>query len=41
MNGVDHIHALTRKYSYRRFPSRFGVETHLSGETVGFSQYSG
>ncbi len=32
MNRVDHIRALTRKYSYRRFPSRSGVETHLSGE---------
>ncbi len=31
-SGVDHIHALTRQYSYRRFPFRSGVEIHLSGE---------
>ncbi len=32
MSGVDHIRTLTRKYGYRLFPSRSGVETHLSGE---------
>ncbi len=26
MSGVDHIRALTRQYSYRRFPPRSGVE---------------
>ncbi len=31
MSGVPYSR-LTRKYSYRRFPSRSGVETHLSGE---------
>ncbi len=32
MSGEDHIRALTRKDSYRRFLSRSGVEIHLSGE---------
>ncbi len=32
MNGVDHLRALTRKYSHRYFPSRTRVEIHLSGE---------
>ncbi len=32
MSGVDHIRALTREYSYRRFPSRPGIEIHLPGE---------
>ncbi len=32
MSGVNHIRALTRQYSYRRFPFRSGVEIHLSGE---------
>ncbi len=32
MSGDDHIRALTRQYSYRRFPFRSGVEIHLSGE---------
>ncbi len=32
MSGDDHIRALTRQYSYRRFLSRSGVEIHLSGE---------
>ena len=41
MSGVDHIHTLNRQYSYRRFPTRSGAEIHLSGETAGFSQYSG
>ncbi len=32
MSGDDHIRALTRQYSYRRFPFQSGVEIHLSGE---------
>ncbi len=32
MSGEDQIRALTRQYSYRRFPFRSGVEIHLSGE---------
>ncbi len=41
ISGEDHIRTPTRKYSYRRFLSRSGVEIHLPGETVGLSQYSG
>ncbi len=37
---LDDIRALTRKYSYRRFPSRSGVEIHLS-VNVSSSRYSG
>ncbi len=32
MSGVDHTRTLTREYSYRRFPSRPGIEIHLPGE---------
>ncbi len=32
MSVEDQIRALTRQYSYRRFPFRSGVEIHLSGE---------
>ncbi len=32
MSGEDQIRALTRQYSYRRFPFQSGVEIHLSGE---------
>ena len=39
--GVDHIRALTRQYSYRRFPFRSGVEIHLSGERRVYTCYSG
>ena len=31
MSGVDHIRALTRRYSYWCFPFQSGVEIHLSG----------
>ncbi len=41
MSVVDHIRALTRKYSYRRFPSRSDLEIHLSDKRWVFSQYSG
>ncbi len=32
MSGEDQIRALTRQYSYRRFPFQSGVKIHLSGE---------
>ncbi len=41
MSGEDQIRALTRQYSYRRFPFRSGVEIHLSGERRVYTRYSG
>ncbi len=32
MSGVGYIRTLTRQYSYRYFPSRSGLDIHLSGE---------